>query len=289
MSKQLRSDLVLVLVTIIWGSTFIIVKNAIEILPVYNFLFIRFSIAFFLLAIIFYKKLLKIDKRTLIISSAIGTMLFAGYAFQTMGLMYTSASKSGFITGFSVVLVPIFEALFLKSKPSRAAVTGIVLAVIGLFLLTTNVNFSINFGDFLTLLCAFAFAMHIILIAKFASSVDTFVIATLQIGVVAILSGIASFTFETPVIPTNLSVWGAIIITGVFATAFAYVAQNTMQAYTTATHTALIFSLEPVFSAVAAFLIAGEVMSLKAITGGIFMLLGIILAEIPQGKISPSK
>jgi len=289
LSKQLRSDLVLVLVTIIWGSTFIIVKNAIEILPVYNFLFIRFSIAFFLLAIIFYKKLLKIDKRTLIISSAIGTMLFAGYAFQTMGLMYTSASKSGFITGFSVVLVPIFEALFLKSKPSRAAVTGIVLAVIGLFLLTTNVNFSINFGDFLTLLCAFAFAMHIILIAKFASSVDTFVIATLQIGVVAILSGIASFTFETPVIPTNLSVWGAIIITGVFATAFAYVAQNTMQAYTTATHTALIFSLEPVFSAVAAFLIAGEVMSLKAITGGIFMLLGIILAEIPQGKISPSK
>ncbi|MGB9679861.1 MAG: DMT family transporter [Thermoanaerobacteraceae bacterium] len=289
MSKQLRSDLVLVLVTIIWGSTFIIVKNAIEILPVYNFLFIRFSIAFFLLAIIFYKKLLNIDKRTLIISSAIGTMLFAGYAFQTMGLMYTSASKSGFITGFSVVLVPIFEAFFLKSKPSRAAVTGIVLAVIGLFLLTTNVNFSINFGDFLTLLCAFAFAMHIILIAKFASSVDTFVIATLQIGVVAILSGIASFTFETPVIPTNFSVWGAIIITGVFATAFAYVAQNTMQAYTTATHTALIFSLEPVFSAVAAFLIAGEVMSLKAITGGIFMLLGIILAEIPQGKISPSK
>ncbi|MGB9809877.1 MAG: EamA family transporter, partial [Caldanaerobacter sp.] len=92
MSKQLQSDIVLTLVTMIWGSTFIIVKNAIQSLPVYNFLFIRFLLAFFLLAAIFYKKLKKIDKSTLMAASLIGTMLFLGYAFQTMGLLYTTAS-----------------------------------------------------------------------------------------------------------------------------------------------------------------------------------------------------
>ncbi|AAM23907.1 drug/metabolite transporter (DMT)-like permease [Caldanaerobacter subterraneus subsp. tengcongensis MB4] len=282
MSKQLQSDIVLTLVTMIWGSTFIIVKNAIQSLPVYNFLFIRFLLAFLLLAAIFYKKLKKIDKSTLMAASLIGTMLFLGYAFQTMGLLYTTASKSGFITGFSVVLVPILEAILLKRKPTKAATVGVVLAFIGLILLTTNIDLSINIGDFLTLLCAFAFAMHIVLISKYASKMDTYLLATVQIGMVALLSGIVSLIFEKPFIPTSLDVWGAIIITGVFATAFAFVAQNTMQAYTTATHTALIFSLEPVFAALAAYLIAGETMSIRAIIGGAFMLAGIILSELPE-------
>jgi len=285
LSKQLQSDIVLTLVTMIWGSTFIIVKNAIQSLPVYNFLFIRFLLAFLLLAAIFYKKLKKIDKSTLMAASLIGTMLFLGYAFQTMGLLYTTASKSGFITGFSVVLVPILEAILLKRKPTKAATVGVVLAFIGLILLTTNIDLSINIGDFLTLLCAFAFAMHIVLISKYASKMDTYLLATIQIGMVALLSGIVSLIFEKPFTPTSLDVWGAIIITGVFATAFAFVAQNTMQAYTTATHTALIFSLEPVFAALAAYLIAGETMSIRAIIGGAFMLAGIILSELPEKKI----
>ncbi|SHE52221.1 EamA-like transporter family protein [Thermoanaerobacter uzonensis DSM 18761] len=286
MSKQLKSDIVLTVVTMVWGSTFIIVKNAIQTLPVYNFLFIRFLLAFLLLVIIFYKRLKNIDKKTLTAASLIGTMLFLGYAFQTMGLKYTTASKSGFITGFSVVLVPILEAVFLKRKPSKPAILGILLAFIGLILLTTNIDLSINIGDFLTLLCAFAFGMQIVLIAKYASTLDTYLLATIQIGIVALLSGIVTFLFEKPFIPTSVDVWLAIIITGVFATAFAYVAQNTMQAYTTATHTALIFALEPVFAAIAAFLIAGEVMSFRAIIGGIFMFAGIVLSELPESEVS---
>lgn len=286
MSKQLKSDIVLTVVTMVWGSTFIIVKNAIQTLPVYNFLFIRFLLAFLLLVIIFYKRLKNIDKKTLTAASLIGTMLFLGYAFQTMGLKYTTASKSGFITGFSVVLVPILEAMFLKRKPSKPAILGILLAFIGLILLTTNIDLSINIGDFLTLLCAFAFGMQIVLIAKYASTLDTYLLATIQIGIVALLSGIVTFLFEKPFIPTSVDVWLAIIITGFFATAFAIVAQNTMQAYTTATHTALIFALEPVFAAIAAFLIAGEVMSFRAIIGGIFMFAGIVLSELPESEVS---
>lgn len=282
MSKQLRSDLVLVFVTLIWGTTFIIVKNAVKLLPVYNFLFLRFFIAFLVLALFYFKKLKAIDKRTLVISSAVGIMLFAGYALQTTGLKYTTAAKSGFITGFSVVLVPVLEAVLIKAKPSKSSVIGIIFAVIGLGLLTTNVNFSINFGDLLTLLCAAAFAMQVVLIAKYASSIDTYLFATIQIAVVAALSGIFSILFENPTIPLSLDIWPAILITGILATAFALSAQNAMQANTSATHAALIFSLEPVFSAIAAFLIAGEVMSFRAVIGAILMFAGIILSEIPD-------
>ncbi|MBT1279283.1 DMT family transporter [Thermoanaerobacter sp. CM-CNRG TB177] len=282
MSTQLKSDIVLILVTMVWGTTFIIVKNAIQTLPVYNFLFIRFLLAFLLLTIIFHKKLKTIDKKTLAVASVIGAMLFLGYAFQTMGLKYTTASKSGFISGFSVVLVPILEAVFLKRKPSKSSILGIVLAFIGLILLTANIDLSINIGDFLTLLCAFAFGMQIVLIAKYASTLDTYLLATIQIGIVALLSGIITLLLEKPFVPTSFNVWAAIVITGVFATAFAIVAQNTMQAYTTATHAALIFALEPVFAAIAAFLIGGEVMSFRAILGGIFMFTGIVLSELPE-------
>jgi len=282
LSTQLKSDIVLILVTMVWGTTFIIVKNAIQTLPVYNFLFIRFLLAFLLLTIIFHKKLKTIDKKTLAVASVIGAMLFLGYAFQTMGLKYTTASKSGFISGFSVVLVPILEAVFLKRKPSKSSILGIVLAFIGLILLTANIDLSINIGDFLTLLCAFAFGMQIVLIAKYASTLDTYLLATIQIGIVALLSGIITLLLEKPFVPTSFNVWAAIVITGVFATAFAIVAQNTMQAYTTATHAALIFALEPVFAAIAAFLIGGEVMSFRAILGGIFMFTGIVLSELPE-------
>jgi len=282
LSTQLKSDIVLILVTMVWGTTFIIVKNAIQTLPVYNFLFIRFLLAFLLLTIIFHKKLKTIDKKTLAVASVIGAMLFLGYAFQTMGLKYTTASKSGFISGFSVVLVPILEAVFLKRKPTKPAIVGIVLAFMGLILLTTNIDFTVNIGDFLTLLCAFSFGMQIVLIAKYASTLDTYLLATIQIGIVALLSGIITLLLEKPFVPTSFNVWAAIVITGVFATAFAIVAQNTMQAYTTATHAALIFALEPVFAAIAAFLIGGEVMSFRAILGGIFMFTGIVLSELPE-------
>lgn len=282
MTKKLKSDIMLILVTVIWGSTFIIVKNATSVIPVYNFLFLRFLIAFIVLAILYGRRLVNIDKRTFIVSVLVGTMLFLGYALQTLGLKYTTASKSGFISGFNVVLVPILEAFFLKAKLSKTSWISVILAMVGLLLITTNVDLKINFGDFLTFLCAVSFAFQIVLIAKYAPSVDTISFATIQILVVATLSGILSFIYEKPTIPTNKTVWFALILTGIFATAFALTVQNTMQANTSATHAAIIFSLEPVFSAITAFLVAGEVMTLKSIIGGFLMLLSMILSEMPS-------
>ncbi|ORX23135.1 multidrug DMT transporter permease [Thermoanaerobacterium sp. PSU-2] len=282
MSKNLKSDIMLLLVTVIWGSTFVVVKNATSILPVYNFLFLRFLIALIVLVIMFGKRLLHIDKKTFAVSIIVGIMLFLGYAFQTLGLKYTTASKSGFITGFNVVLVPILESIFLKAKLSKTSWLSVLLALAGLFLMTANIDLKINFGDFLTLLCAVSFAFQVVLIAKYAPSVDTVSFAIIQIFVVTLSSGILSFVYEKPIIPTDKTVWFALILTGIFATAFALAVQNTMQANTSATHAAIIFSLEPVFSAITAYLVSGEIMTLRSIIGGFLMLISMILSEMPS-------
>lgn len=282
MTKQHKSDIILIFVTIIWGSTFIIVKKATSAIPVFNFLFLRFLIAFIILFVIYHKKLFEVDKRTLFVSVIVGIMLFLGYAFQTVGLKYTSASKSGFITGFNVIIVPLLEAFLLKSKLSKLSWISVILSLFGLGLMSLNVNFEIKYGDLLTFLCAISFALQIVLIAKYAISVDTIAFATIQIAVVAALSGIFSLVYEKPILPTSPYIWFSLLLTGVFATAFALVAQNTMQANTSATHAAIIFSLEPVFSAITAFLVAGETMTSRSIIGAILMFMGMILSEIPK-------
>ncbi|RKD28967.1 DMT family transporter [Thermohalobacter berrensis] len=280
MSKQLKADLSLLSVTVVWGASFVITKNALQDIQTYNFLAVRFLIAFLSSAIIFYKNMKNINKKTLLYGALIGVVLFGGYAFQTVGLNYTTASKSGFITGFSVVLVPIISALLLKKTPETSTIIGVILAITGLGLMTLNSELSLNIGDFYTLLCAFGFAFHIILVGKYTVDVDSIALAVIQIGVVGILSLIFSLSSENFFIPKSFDLWFAILITGTLATSGAYLIQNTMQKFTSPTHTALIYTGEPVFSAVFAYILLGERMATKAIVGSILILLGMILGEL---------
>nr|WP_054870479.1 DMT family transporter [Caloranaerobacter sp. TR13]KPU27580.1 multidrug DMT transporter permease [Caloranaerobacter sp. TR13] len=284
MSKQLKADLALLLVTIVWGSTFVITKNALEDIPTYNFLTIRFILAFVVSSLIFFNNIKNLNKKTIFLGSIIGIVLFAGYAFQTVGLLYTTASKSGFITGFSVVLVPVFSAILLKKIPNTSTIIGVLLAILGLGFMTLNTNLSLNIGDFYTLICAFAFAFHIILVGKYTSQVDSIALAVIQIGIVGMLSLIFSLSTENFIIPKSLDIWIAIFITGVLATSGAYIIQNTMQRFTSPTHTALIYTAEPVFSAIFAYILLNEVMTTKAILGSILILTGMIVSEIKFNK-----
>ncbi|SHI89286.1 Permease of the drug/metabolite transporter (DMT) superfamily [Geosporobacter subterraneus DSM 17957] len=280
MKKQHQADLALLLVTLAWGISFILTKNTLDTLSTFNFLSIRFIISALTSALIFYKRMLKLDRQTLKYGLLIGVIMFLGYATQTLGLNYTTASKSGFITGFSVVIVPIFSALVLKKAPKPAAILGVVFAIVGLGLLTLDNNLSLNMGDLYTLIGAFCFAFHIITVSKYAVKVDAINLAILQIGVVGVLSGIISLLFEAPVIPTGAGVWGSILFLSFVCTSGAFIIQNTAQKYTTATHTALIFSGEPVFSAMFAYLLAGEVLTGRGIIGSILILSGMLAAEL---------
>lgn len=284
MSKQLKADIALLLVTIVWGSTFVITKNALDNISTYNFLAIRFLIAFIFSAIIFYKSMLKLDKKTFYYGSLIGLVLFIGYALQTTGLNYTTASKSGFITGFSVILVPIISTFMIKKLPSLTIIVSVILALIGLGLMTLDSGLKPNIGDLYTLIAALFFALHIVLVGKYTINVNSINLAIIQIGVVGILSLIFSLFTEAFILPSSIEAWSSILITGILATSVAFIVQNTMQKFTSATHTALIYTGEPVFSAIFAFVLAGELMTKKAVLGSFLILFAMILGEIKSIK-----
>ena len=186
-----------------------------------------------------------------------GILLYLHYVLQTIGITITTVSKSAFITGINVVLVPVFSALFIKKAPKKSAVLGVVFAFLGMSLLTLNTGkFDINLGDFLTLLCAVVFAFYIILVGKYTVEVESIPFAVVQILVVGVLSIITSFIFENPIIPSGIPVWGNIVFLAIVCTSGAYIIQNIAQRYTSPTHTALIYSGEPVFAAIFAYLFA---------------------------------
>jgi drug/metabolite transporter (DMT)-like permease len=279
MQKQLKADLALLSVVIVWGSTFVLTKDAIQHIETYNFLMLRFGIAVLMLLLFSIKKLPGLDRVTIKNGAILGLLLFIGYAFQTVGLNYTTASNSAFITGFSAVIVPILSAIMLKKKPQLSALAGVVLAVTGLGLLTLGDSFVLNIGDLYTLFCTFFYALQIIMISRYTHMSDPMLLATVEITVVALLSTLFSFVLEKPVIPTETSVWLAVLVTSLLATTFAFIVQNIAQKHTSPTHTALIFLGEPVFAQAFAYVMLGELLTPRQLVGCALILAGMVAAE----------
>jgi drug/metabolite transporter (DMT)-like permease len=291
MKKQWVADTSLLVVAFIWGATFVLVQNAISFLEPLSFNGVRFLLAGLFLLIwllIFHRPQLKMWNVSLLLSGVfMGFWLFSGYAFQTIGLLYTTSSKAGFITGLSVVLVPLFAFFLLKQKPKANAILGVLIAAIGLYLLTMSGELSVNKGDLLVFLCAVSFGMHIVMTGKYSSQFPTLLLTITQIFTVAILCVISSFFFEdwtqmlNRAVLQKSEVWSALLITSLLATAFAFLVQTNFQRYTTATRVALIFAMEPVFAALTAYIWANERLTISALVGCLLILLGMILAELP--------
>ena len=279
--KSIQAEIYLLIIVIIWGSTFALIKGVIDLIPPYTYLAYRFLLAALILIVIFWKRLKKLNIMVLEKGSLIGIFLFLGYTLQTVGIKYTTATKAGFITGLSVVLVPIISHFFIKDKVSRNSVIGVVLAFIGLWFLNYSGSFSFNLGDFLVLLCAFSFAMHIISVGLFGKKLDYVLLAITQITVVFVLSLLMALIFERPAIHLSYSsyIWWSIVITGIFATALAFYMQNRFQRHSTATKTAIIFSGEPISAAVFAYFLLGEEVGLIAWAGGLLIIFGMIVSQ----------
>ena len=297
MKKSLFADISLTLVALVWGATFVLVQNAISFLKPFSFNGVRFTVAAVLLGgwlLLFKREQLKfLNWKLLIAGSLMGFWLFVGYATQTMGLMYTTSSNAGFITGLCVVLVPLLSIFLLKQLPGLNAVVGVLVATGGLYLLTMTNSTPLNLGDGLVFICAVSFALQIIVTGKYSSSHPSLLLTVVQITTVAVLSSISALLFEDwhkalqPNILLNRDVISALLVTSIFATALAFFAQTTFQKYTTSTRVALIFSLEPVFAAITAYFWGGERLSGSAVWGCLLIFFGMILSEIQFGKIFP--
>ncbi len=287
MSRRLQADLALGLCALIWGATFVVVKDALAFASVFSFNAIRFSLAAIVMGIVYARALRKLDSATLFAGALIGVFMFGGYAFQTLGLKYTTPSKAAFITGASVVMVPVLLAMFWRRKVSHWVWAGAIVALFGLYFLTVPRSgfAALNRGDLLVLGCAVMFAFQIIFVARYSPRHSVAALSFLQVAMTAVLTALclpvlAATRWEPPFVHWSPELIGAILITAVGATALCFSLQVWAQQYTSPTHTAILFSLEPVFAALTSLIVVHELLDARVLSGAILVFIGILLAEL---------
>ena len=281
--QELKADLALLSVTLVWGTSFPIMSKALEHTGPYTFLAYRYLAAALILFFVIFKRLKDMDRKTLKAGLLIGLPLFIGCILQTVGLLYTTPSKSGFLTGMNVIFVPFFLALVYKQMPDSKSVAGVIFSIIGLSVMSLDTNLSMNFGDLLTLISAIAFAVQIIFVDRYARDVDIIVVSFLQMLVIGVLSFIPAVFLEGLAFQVNKFSVTSVIYTAIFCSIYAYYVQNKMQPYTKPTHAAIIFLMEPVFSAIFSSFI-GDRLTGKSLAGCLLILFGMIVINIKLPK-----
>jgi drug/metabolite transporter (DMT)-like permease len=282
MSTRLRAELTLILIALIWGSTFVVVKAALADASTLAFLAVRFSFASLLLFLVFRSRLAAtVPSRTSWLGGAVcGAFLFVGYALQTAGLRYTTASNSAFLTGLYVVLVPLLASLHARKRVGWREWSACALAFAGTALMTGLGLGALNRGDLLTIGCAVAFSAHIVAVAHWSGRINYEWLTVLQVAGVAALSIAAFWWAETPMIHWTPRLLAALLVTAALATALSFSLYTWAQRHTTATRAALLFALEPVFAGVVAWIFAGERWTALSLGGAGLILASIVLAEL---------
>ncbi len=283
---EFRADFLLLTVAIAWGVTFLMVQDAIKTVPVYAFLFYRFSLATILMGIIAFKFFKTINKETILFGIILGFFLFGGFATQTFGLSYTKSSIIAFLTGLNVIIVPFIAYVIFKQYVRPMVFIGSLLAVAGLYLLTMSGELSLGFGEVLGLICAVFFALQIAYTDIFSKKVNVFLLVFFQFLTVSILSLLFSLfvddvTFNVGLDYTFLK---ALIITAIFATVYAFLIQTYMQQFTTPTKTAIIFAMEPVSAGLFGYFVGNELLTITQIFGATLIIFAVLIAEIKLKK-----
>lgn len=276
------ADISILGIALIWGSTFIIVKQAVESVPTFSFLSLRFGLAAIVLIVISSYKWKLYNRQMFIDGIILGLSLFGIFAFQTLSLKYTSASITGFLTGLYVIFAPILSIVFLKKYPHLFSAIGVVLAFVGLVFIAFVDIQSFSIGEAFGIVNGFFIGVHILLTDQYSRKHDAILLTTLQITVVAILSVIVSQATEPYTIPENFDNYlvFAIVGTGLFATVLAFFIQTAMQKYTTPTKAAIMFTMEPVSAAFFSFIIGGEVLMFKQYMGAALIVAAMVVAEV---------
>lgn len=285
--NKAKAIVALLLTTFFWGITFTIVKDAVAQVDVFVFLAQRFLMAVMLLVPLCACRRAPLTMQTVRHGLFLGLFLFGSYAFQTMALRFTTASNTGFLTGLSVVLVPMLGALLFRQAVSQGIKWGVALALPGLFLLCTNGAFVLNIGDMLAAICAVCVSLHLILTGKFARDNDVWWLTAMQLSTVALLSFLVAEVGGHRTMAWHPEILWALLICAVFATVFAFLVQTSMQRFLSPAHTALIFCLEPVFAALYAFWAADERLGTLGYLGALLILAGMVISELAPSGESP--
>ena len=287
---RLVYSFLLVGVTIVWGWTFVVVQDAIDVYGVLGFLAVRFGLGAAALAPVLASPA-RVSRRTLLVGGGIGVVLALAYLFQTLGLLYTTPTNAGLITGLFVVFAPLTDRLFFGVRPSRQVTIAVALSVAGLVLLAGYSPSGIPVGDVLMLLCALFLGIHIVLLSHYAGDYDALGLAAAQMLSMAALFFVVWPVFGEVSLPPA-GVWFALLLTGLVASAGAFYVQTYVQQRIPAARTAVILTLEPVFAALFGYWLAGDRLLAVQLVGATLILSGLLIGEVlplirrkPSGKV----
>jgi drug/metabolite transporter (DMT)-like permease len=279
--KSIQADLALIAITFVWGSTFTVVKNSLAFISPILLVAVRFWIATAVIVIFMPGQIRKLSAKSVCHGLVLSIVLLGSFIFQTLGLRSASPSYSAFITALSVLLVPLLGFIFFRDRPRLQTVAGVSLATLGLWVLLVNIQqMKMGSGEMLTLVCAFLFALQILLLGHFVTTTDYRQLMLLQMAGTALLCTILTPVLENPFIIWHSSLLVYFFVTGILATAVAFYVQARAQQFTTPNRAALIFSLEPFFAALFAYWILGQVLTVREWIGGALILAGILVSEL---------
>lgn len=285
--------------TIIWGATFALIKGALDDSSPMIFVALRFGLAALLLYPFIYRQLLKVDKQTLLAGSILGFFFFSGFATQTIGLNYTTATKSGFITGTFVVFIPVLQLIIERRRPKWFNIVSILLVLIGLILLSTRGEYFLdlidelgsdfNIGDLLTLICAVLFAFQVVYVDVFTKKHPYMPMVFMQLLITG-LGGVvfavifSSFGIETIKFSLSPGLIYAVLYTSIFASIIATIIQLKYQKIVSPTKAGIIYSFEPIMAALFAYFLLSEKISNFGLLGGLFIFIGLLFSEVFEGR-----
>jgi len=277
-NRPVPAVLALVLVTAVWGVTFVQVKDAVALYPLFAFLAVRFWIATLTLAVPGLPRVRSLGRPGFVGGAFLGLLLAAGYTLQTAGLERTTVSSTGFITGMYVVLTPLIALVLVRSRIGLSVWGGVALSTIGLAMLSGIHAGSVT-GDLLVLAAAAVYSLQIVLMERYAPRYDAVGFTLVQMLAAGVALGLVAAALGDLHLPHGWTVWGALLVTGVFASALAFLVQTWAQRRTSATRTALAFTMEPVWTAFFGYTLAGDRLGLLGWGGCALIMAGIVLAE----------
>lgn len=291
MNKQRKADLLLVMVTAFWGTSYFLTDLCMTGMTPMSLNAFRFLVAFGVLALIFRKKMWPISRATLKYGVLVGLSLVGVYVCYAYGILYTSITNAGFICALPVVTTPIIEFMVTRKRPNKKLFLALVMCTVGLAMMTLNEQFKPALGDILCLGVAVFYGVDLVVTDRgvHRDDVDPLQMGVIQLGVVGVVTLVLTLVLEKPNLPPTPKIWAAALFLAVFCTGIAFVVQTVQQQYTTASHVGLIYTLEPVFSATVAFTLAGERLRPIGYVGAALMMVSLVVMEVDWSSLKRKK
>lgn len=280
MQENHKYNICMFIATIFFGMTYVLTKICLNYSTELHIISFRFLIAFVISLIFLQRKIFPLKIKEILYSLILSVLLFMVFITMTIGVKYTTATNASFLISLSVIFIPFFSWIFNKEKPKKSIFIVLIIALIGIMLLTLDKNLEFHIGDILCLICSLLFSFHVLITERFVKNNNPITLGVLQFGGVALLSFLVQYPIEKFTLPKNEKFWISLMILSVFCTALAYIIQTVSQKKLSSTLIGLILSLEPIFSGIFGYFILNEYLSLQQYIGAFLLLISIIYVSV---------